>query len=185
MNRRAAIKNLLLLSTGAALIPRHLRGQNGPSISLDQIAVNAFQEDLLAEIVDTLIPPTDTPGAKALNIHLFVLMMLNDCHDTTDQANFMSGLDLVDAFAIEHTTKPFTACASSERVDLLVKMKAKQTTPPKLWTFNQLMRRRAIEGYRESEYVMTHLQPHQMIPAPYDGYYPASNYQPKEAQPHG
>jgi hypothetical protein len=185
MNRRTAIKNLLLLSTGAALIPLHLRSQNGPSISLDQFAATASQENLLAEIVDTLIPATDTPGAKALNLHLFVLMMLNDCHSATDQHNFMAGLDQVDAFAIEHTTKPFTACAPSERIDLLVNMKSKQQTPPELWHFNRLMRSRTIEGYRESEYVMTHILPHQMIPPPYDGYYPASNYQLQETLPHG
>lgn len=185
MNRRLAIKNLVILATGAAVIPHHLRSSNGPSIRLSSLPINASHEAQLAEIVETLIPATDTPGAKDLNVHLFVLLMINDCHDESDQKFFITGLDQVDIFAQEHCRKAFTDCTSSERFELLTKMKNKATTPPELWTFNRLMRFRAIEGYRESEYVMTHVLPHHMIPPPYDGYYPASNYDQPEVPSHG
>lgn len=185
INRRVAIKNLVMLMTAAAIIPRHLRSSSGPSILLSDLPINASQEALLAEIVDALIPTTDTPSAKDLNVHLFVLLMINDCHDEADQTVFIQGLDQVDSFALEHSGKSFMKCDQTERVELLGKMKSKATTPPELWSFNRLMRHRTIEGYRESEYVMTHILPHQMIPPPYDGYYPASNYQQPEVTTHG
>ena len=185
MNRRVAIKNLVMLMTGAAIIPHHLRSNTGPSIRLSDLPINASQEAQLAEIVDALIPPTDTPGAKDLNVHLFVLMMINDCYDEADQAVFIQGLDQVDSFALKHSGKSFTHCDQTERVELLGKMKSKATTPIELWSFNRLMRLRTIEGYRESEYVMTHILPHQMIPPSYDGYYPASNTPQPEVSTHG
>ena len=42
--------------------------------------------------------------------------------------------------------------------------------------FYKLAKRRTIQGYLESEYFMRHVIPHKMIPDPYDGFYPASNY---------
>ena len=171
---------MLLVATGAVIIPRHLRSANDASIQLENLSITADDELLLANVVDTLIPRTNTPGAKDLNVHLFVLLMLNDCHDQDDQNHFVTGLRQVDQFAVEHTTNSFADCDQSDRVNLLIKMKGKQSTPLELWIFNQLMRRRTIEGYRESKYVMTHLSPHAMIPPPYDGHYPATNYEQTE-----
>ena len=185
MNRREALKNLTLLITGAAFIPGHLRSANGPSIKLSQLHITASQEELLGEIVETLLPTTTTPGAKELNIHLFVLLMLNDCHDQPDQTQFINGLNQLNAFSVSHSGQNFAACTPAQRLDLLTKLQTKADSPPPLWSFNRLMRQRAIQGYRESEYVMTELIPHQMIPPAYDGYYPAGNYDSKEGPARG
>jgi hypothetical protein len=185
MNRRIAIKNMLLVITGAAIIPRQLRSATAASIGLTNLLVTASDEHLLAEVVDTLIPTTDTLGAKDLKVHLFVLLMLNDCHDKKDQTLFLEGLRQIDAFAIAQTGKSFTACSAAERVNLLTRMKSKEATPPAVWAFNRLMRSRTIEGYNVSEYVMTQVRPHQMIPPAYDGFYPVSDYTQTEVQTHG
>ena len=177
MNRRVAIQTALTIATGLAILPRHLRSANGPSVSLTRMQVTADQEALLAEVVDALIPATATPGAKALNVHLFVLKMLDDCHSEKDQRLFIAGLDQVDQFARERQGKGFMTGDETERVALLEGMTQKQAGPPELGEFYRLMRSRTIQGYRESEYVMTEVMPHRMIPDPYDGYYPAKNYQ--------
>lgn len=180
MNRRAAIKTALAIATGFAILPRHLRSANGPSIKLSELRIGSVDESLLAEVVETLIPATDTPGAKELKVHLFVLKMLDDCHGAEDQRAFEAGLGQLDGYAQELTGKPFAGGDSVARENVLSSLSRKDLVSPELWSFNRLMRRRAIEGYRESEYVMTHLLPHRMIPAPYDGYYAASNYETKE-----
>ena len=185
MNRRIAIKTMLLVVTGAAIIPRHLRSATAASVNLTNLPITASDEALLAEVVDTLIPTTETLGAKALQVHLFVLLMLNDCHDQKDQTLFVEGLRQIDAFANAQTGRPFTACNTAERVQLLSRMKSKEATPPAVWSFNRLMRSHTIEGYNVSEYVMTQVRPHQMIPPAYDGFYPARNYTPTEVPTHG
>lgn len=181
INRRVALKNILMVMTGAVIIPHHLRAANGPSIQLRNIAVSASQEALLAEVVDAFIPPTDTPGAKELKVHLFVLLMLDDCHSQEDQRRFVAGLDQLDAFARALTQKNFSDCPPPERVRVLSSLNQKSSPSPELRSFYRLLRSRTIQGYRESEYVMTHLSPHAMIPPPYDGYYPAKNYEQSEA----
>ena len=66
-------------------------------------------------------------------------------------------------------------CTGEQRVEFLEGLKQKSAISSRLWIFNQLVRKRAIQGYRESQYVMTHLNPHRMIPEKYDGYYPEND----------
>ena len=56
------------------------------------------EERMLQLVVETIIPSTDTPGAKELNVDQFVLLMVNDCHSEKDQIAFYSGLHSMDAF---------------------------------------------------------------------------------------
>lgn len=178
MNRRVALKNALLIVSGSILVPPSLRGDKDPSIPLSQLRIDAEGEDLLAEVVDTLIPETDTPGAKALRVHLFVMLMVNDCHSPEEQRAFAQGLGELDGYSKRKTGKGFADWGARERVELLESLKQKEEVSASLWSFNQILRKRAIQGYSESQYVMTHVLPHRMIPEPYDGYYPASNYKP-------
>src|ERR1700693_5168461 len=92
MNRRTVIKNLALVIGGAALLPSCLRHNGGPSIHLKHLNISADQENLIGDVCETIIPKTDTPGAKGLNLHLFVLKMLDDCYKKKDQQAFMAGL---------------------------------------------------------------------------------------------
>ncbi len=177
MNRRIALKNALLVVGGSVLVPSSLRGIGDPSIRLNHLKINRENEVLLGEIVDTLIPTTDTKGAKELNVHLFVLMMVDECHAPEEQRAFVVGLQEFDGYSRRRLGKAFADCDREQRVNLVESLKEKKSVSSSLWTFNQLMRRRAIQGYRESQYVMTHMIPHRMIPEKYDGYYPASNYE--------
>ncbi len=177
MNRRVALKNALLAVSGALLVPDSLRGATEPSIRLTQLKMTVEGEKRLAMVVDTLIPETETPGAQALNVHVFVMLMVNDCHSLEEQRAFVRGLDELDAHAKRRTGQPFESCSADERRRLIESLKDASRTTPELRTFNQLVRKRAIQGYRESQYVMTRVEPHRMIPEPYDGYYPASNYE--------
>lgn len=177
MNRRIALKNALLIVGGSILVPTSSRGAQDPSIRLSHLEIDGDDEVLLGEVVDTLIPKTDTPGAKELKVHLFVLLMVDECHEPDEQRAFIGGLKELGGYSKRRFGRGFKDCTGEQRVELLEGLKQKIGISPQLWTFNQLMRKRAIQGYRESQYVMTHLIPHRMIPERYDGYYPASNYE--------
>ncbi len=165
---------MFLIASGAALLPASLRGAKGASVSLDSLKIDSDKEALLAEFVETLIPKTDTPGAKELKIHLFVMLMIDDCHNAADQRILERGLEKLDGLAKEHFDKGFRACSTDQRLELLSSLKIKKKVSAELFAFNALVKKRAIQGYLQSEYVMTRLLPHKMIPDPYDGYYPAS-----------
>ena len=174
MNRREAIQTLLMITTGAALIPPSLRGAGQASIRLKHLKIDSDQEELLAKVAETIIPATDTPGAKALGLHLFVLKMMDDCYDTGDQQNFMAGLDQLDAASQKTFETSFAKGTTLQREKLLSGLRAKSEHPAELIKCYTLTKYITIRGYKYSKYMMTELRPHKMIPDPYDGFYPAS-----------
>ena len=59
--------------------------------------LNFSPEDIafLDEIGDTIIPETDTPGAKATGIGAFMVMMVKDTYDADQQKTFVDGLNMI------------------------------------------------------------------------------------------
>jgi len=55
-------------------------------------AVAPEQGPLLAEVVDTILPATDTPGAKAARVHMFVDLALARCVPAAARAAVVSAL---------------------------------------------------------------------------------------------
>ena len=79
MNRRTAIRNVVIVSAGAGLLPACMQ-ENKNSIPLKNISVSASYQDMLAELCESIIPKTKNfIGAKELKAHEFVLTMIDDC----------------------------------------------------------------------------------------------------------
>ena len=111
MKRRIALKQLGFITAGAMILPSCIQQVKQATIPLSNIIVNGDQEALLAEIAETLIPATDIPGAKALNIHHFVLKMVDDYQDKESQQQFVAGLLQVEKTVKEKFDKPFDECS--------------------------------------------------------------------------
>lgn len=62
------------------------------SIVLTNIKLSATDEKLLGDFVEAIIPASDSPGGKALNLHLFVMKMVDDCQTKEEQKAFIEGL---------------------------------------------------------------------------------------------
>src|SRR5690606_41883373 len=92
MQRRTALKQLFFIAGGIVLFPSCWGRANKASIALRKLHINAEQENLLAEIVESIIPETDSPGGRTLHLHLFVLKMIDDCHGEEDQQIFVQGI---------------------------------------------------------------------------------------------
>lgn len=171
MERRFAIKQILIMAGGLALLPSCLRESGKSSILLKKIDVDLDQEMLLADVVETIIPKTSTPGGKELKLHLFALKMLDDCHEEAEQKAFFKGL----SYFQDHTEKQFgstfSKLATAEREQVLLAMESEET-PSDAQIFFKVLKRRTIEGYLNSHYVMTNLIKWELVPGRYNGYYP-------------
>lgn len=153
MDRRTAVRNMLIVAGGMVFIPSCLRDEGGASIELNRINISAKQEDLLADLVEALIPKTDTPGAKDLNLHLFVMKMVDDCHSPEDQEVFLQGLK-----QMNEGEKDFETYWQKE-------------TEEGLSDFGEIVKNRTIQGYLNSEYVMKNELVYELVPGRYNGAY--------------
>ncbi|QEC51864.1 gluconate 2-dehydrogenase subunit 3-like protein [Anseongella ginsenosidimutans] len=172
MKRRTAIRQLVVVAGGLALLPSCLSGPGNAAIKLSNIILSGEQEKTLAEIAGTIIPATDTPGAKELGVHLFVLKMLDDCYEKDAQQKFIKGLGQADQVAKERFGASFTKCKPEQRQELISDIENKASLPAEIFDFYQIMKQKTLQGYLSSEYVMTKQLIYEMAPGRYNGYFP-------------
>lgn len=95
MNRRDALKSVMVMMGGSMVGATALLTGCAPEHQIE--GLNFSPEDIafLDEIGDTIIPETDTPGAKATGIGAFMVMMVKDTYDADQQKAFVDGLNMI------------------------------------------------------------------------------------------
>lgn len=141
--------------------------------SLGTVSGLSLPDDaLLGDIVETFIPETTTPGARSLQVHQFVLRMVNDCYDSAAQTRLQQGLLLTENVAQQTYAKAFAACDMNQRQDVLSKLSA--STDPAGKPFIDLVKSLTIRGYMNSEYYLVSVEKFNMAPGFYHGCVPVS-----------
>ena len=168
MNRRAALRRLLYIAGGTFLLPACYRTSGKATIEVTNIVIDEEDEILLAELVDALIPPSDTPGGKELLLHLFVLKMVDDCHTPDDQKIFTAGLTSFSACPEEIMGKDFMQLEQERRIAFLEAID--EISDEDVKRFYAMAKHRTIQGYLNSKYVMANLIKYELVPGRYNGY---------------
>jgi hypothetical protein len=176
INRRVALKQLGIITGGVLLLPSCVKQARAVSVSLKHITITGDQEALLAEVAETILPATDIPGAKGLDVPSFVLRMVDDCYDAGQQKSFMTGLTSLEEEMKKKTGKTFTDSDIAARETFLKGLEEErkkadeaQTPPSDLATFYGMTKRHTVQGFLNSKYIMTNVLVHKMIPGRFDG----------------
>ncbi|MCU0327123.1 MAG: gluconate 2-dehydrogenase subunit 3 family protein [Spirosomaceae bacterium] len=151
MDRRSALQSLSLTLGGLITLPAWANGWTAENMP-KQFFLNNYQEGILAEAVETIIPKT---------------VMIADCYEKTDQANFAKGLETVDSTAKTMFNKSFTAASPAERLQTLQAIEKSEDANTK--KFFGTLRRLTIQGYTNSEYYMTNVSKFEFAPGRYLG----------------
>lgn len=167
INRRTALRRLLYIAGGTLLLPACYRSGKA-TIEMTHLVIEEEQENLLAGLVETIIPSSDTPGGKELLLHLFVLKMVDDCHNPEDQTAFTAGLTSFSAYAHEKMGKDFIKLDADQRLALLENIE--KAPDENVKRFYAITKRRTIQGYVNSKYVMSDLKRYELVPGRYNGY---------------
>ncbi len=161
MKRREALKTSAFLAgcgLSAGTIAAIVSGcQSEPSLYPDA-HLGEDHVRLLGEIVETIIPTTDTPGAKAAEVHLFIDQVSTQF--TEDElVAFKAALDEID----KGNGKKFAKMSSEEREEYLLSIEAKggDKNP-----YNML-RGLTCQGYFTSEIGATKALAYDPIPGEY------------------
>lgn len=160
MNRRKVIGHLIWMGAGIAFLPSCVYKQDQVSIQLKKIQINPKQEKFLTALAAAIIPATDSPGATELGAHLFALKMVDDCMTKESQDAFLAGLQSMQGDVAE-PAKLMEAAEKSGNKDQL--------------GFLKEYRRLVIQGYTQSQYVMTNLLPYELVPGKYYGCVPVKS----------
>ncbi len=168
---------MALVAAGLLVLPGcDTSGWKETAVQATDPLLSAKQEDLLAEIVETLIPTTDTPGAKELKVHAYVHKMVADCFEEDAQQALVKGLNQVEKLSDKKYNKAFAAASMEERTAILEQMSQTEGTDQK--EFFGLVKGLTIQGYMTSEYMMTNITKYEMVPGRYLGCVPVQSSTP-------
>ena len=174
MNRRSALKQTAILAGGIAWLPSCNFGPERVAIALNNLQIDLDHQDLLARVAEVIIPSGDSPGAETLDLHRFILVMVDDCIPAFEQTRFVSGLQTIVPFVKEHLQQAFPNEEPAKNEALLTKILALEDTPSApllglddIHTFLSLTKHYTIQGYMASEYIMTEKFPYKLVPGPF------------------
>lgn len=158
--------------------------------NVDEPVKNYFSDhkDLLAELVECIIPETDTPGAKRANVHLFVIGLLENCSTKKEKSNFYNGLENMQSYCTLKYGTDFMNCTADQRIDAMTyfegkgelgigiigKVRKKILGEP----FFGLLKRYTIQGYCNSRLGATQNFRYDRIPVHYE---PCIDYIPEQS----
>jgi glucoside 3-dehydrogenase (cytochrome c) hitch-hiker subunit len=158
LSRRQSLVALSVLA-GHALFPDALQAFAGalaqPAGAWHPEVVPPAHADGLAALVDTILPATDTPGARAARVHEFVDLMLARCVGDADRAGVLKALEGLGA--------GFAAAPAAEREGRL-----RAVAPATLGLLTDL----TVLGFFTSEIGCTQTLAYVAVPGEYKGCIP-------------
>jgi hypothetical protein len=169
MNRRNAIRAIVLVSAGSAALSSCLTSEKKNSLALKRINITGKQQELLAALTQSIIPTTDTPGAKEVKSHEFILRMIDDCASPADQQKFTSGMEQFEAFTQKKYGESFASLTDKQKKELLNNLQTQKEAPEQVTAFYKSVRGMTLQSYTGSEYYMTNVSKYNIIPKQYKG----------------
>ena len=177
MKRRKAI---IGISVAGAGIVAGTAGYKWYSFSKKpDIAFAENNKDLIAAIAETIIPATDTPGAKDAGVHDFILKMIKDCSTIKTQNNFIDGLKDLQAYSKKKYDRSYQECSPADQHQILKYFEQKDISSTGLIgkvrnrvlgkSFFAIMKERTVEGYCTSKLGATQALAYVFIPGSYQG----------------
>lgn len=166
MQRRKAVSTLAAGIGAMLTLPSWAQNWKGEKLPANYF-LSADASATLAEIVETIIPQTDTPGAKSVGVDKLIQRIVKDCYEKPAQEQFSNGIQLVDELAQKANGKSFVDCSNEQRLAILSNMGKSDNADQK--KFYNMARQMTIRGYTNSEYFMTNVSHFEFAPGHYYG----------------
>ncbi|HEV2479248.1 MAG TPA: gluconate 2-dehydrogenase subunit 3 family protein [Puia sp.] len=130
MNRRDALGRVALLLGGTVVgAEMFLSGcKNAPDKNIGAGGTNFSNDDIawFDEIAETILPATDTPGAKDAKVGAFWATIVKDCYTENDQKVFLDGMKKLNDACQQKNGKSYMESTPGQRHDLLVALDKEQ-----------------------------------------------------------
>lgn len=178
MNRREALERVALLMGGAVIGAEFFLSGCKPTTQKVEDLFNTDHVAFMNEIADTILPTTNTPGAKAANVGGFMAVMVRDCYTEQDQKTFMEGLSKLDDATNKKFGKKFMEADTKQRTEVLTdldkeqKEYAKTQKPDAPNHYFKMMKELTLLGYFTSEIGCTKALRYVPVPGKYEGCIP-------------
>jgi hypothetical protein len=150
MDRRKAFQRISLLLGGMALAPELM----AKALADSSASVAAAPPDrllLLNEMAETIIPETDTPGAKAANVGEFIIHAVETCLPADRRRAFYDGLDRAEAACVSKFGQSFAVCNDNQKTSFFSELEKQPAAEAGMPSFFTALKMLVLHGYFTSE----------------------------------
>lgn len=180
MNRREALKNVALLMGGTIIGSQTFLSCVFDSRKTDtDTDLYTFADiAVMSELGETIIPTTDTPGAKSAKVGEFMAVMLRDCYSEEHRDLVKKGLQEIQANFQEKNGIPFEDGTSEQRNNFVRNLEQQtafyyqNSTEEDPEHYYRLLKEMTLLGYFTSEIGCTQALSYVQTPGRYDACVP-------------
>jgi hypothetical protein len=176
MNRRDAIARVSIILGGTILgAEAFLSGCRNSADDVGRAGINFSNNDVafLDEVAETILPATDTPGAKEAKVGEFMTVIVRDCYPEADQKTFLDGMQKLNEACKKKNGASFMESTPEQRHNLLVDLDKEQkeyVAPGKDQKhYFRLMKELTLWGYFTSQPGATKALRYVAVPGRYEG----------------
>jgi len=167
MNRRKSIKQIAVVAGGLITLPQWMVSCGISDSTAHHSSFSQSEQELLASITDTIIPPGNSIGALSVGVDKYLQKLIDDCFEKEIQDNVKAQLKKLDLLAQSSNKKKFAGCTQQQRLDLLMKLSASNNKAGK--DFFDLVKTETIRGFNTSQKVMQDYLGYKVAPGHYFG----------------
>ena len=177
MQRRDLLK-MIAAATGSAFIGSKVFAYEVLSaVKLSDTDFSKSDVGFLNEIAETIIPRTDTPGAKDANVGHIMAVMVADCYSESERKIFKNGMKTLNTRCKDRFQKDFILLSNTEKTIFLSVLDKESKehnnknddSEPHYFV---LMKQLVLFGFFTSEIGATKVLRYVAVPGRYDGEYP-------------
>lgn len=183
MNRRTSLITIFGLGVLGTSTFSIFKWVNNP-VELESIY---SQKSLIAELAETIIPSTDTPGAKDAKVEEFIIKIIVECTDQKSQSEFLAGLKDIQNYSIRYHGDIFQKCNLKDRIKIMKHFENRSFTFGRIInkiknkllgeSFFSQLKRLTIIGFCTSELGATQTLIYDYIPVNYEACIPLTRGQ--------
>ncbi len=173
MNRRTAIRNIVIASAGTLLIPSCSEIKTTSLLSEGKLLLDAEHKAYLAKISESFLPIQGVSD-KIGKPEDFILTMLNDCFTPKDIKQFAKGFEQYKSLMKESKLK-MESSDLEKAIPIVESILKSEPLKEELNFFINTTKNLSIHHLTSSEYYMTEYLDYKLVPGRYEGCVDISN----------
>jgi hypothetical protein len=172
LNRREALKSMVLLMGGTMVGANVILTGCAPEDRIEGLDFSPRDIAFMDEIGETIIPTTDTPGAKDAGVGTFMETMVKETYNREQQETFVNGLNSLRSNFKDEVGVDFMDASQEQRTDYLNRLRVEardsvdDTEGPQ---YIKMLKDLTVLGYFTSEIGATQALRYVETPGRYEG----------------
>lgn len=167
MKRRRAIKNIIIISSGMALIPSCRPDVSSPVYT--NVTLEKGEWDFIEKFTGALLPVTNTGVITPEPPAGFVLTVLNDCYAPSDVQKYLAGLRELQTWLRQKFSAGFERLNRDQQAETFTWLSQPEGLTESVKYFYSTTKRLVVEHFTSSEYFLTNVMDWQFAPGRFIG----------------